>query len=431
MVKSTNFIQVLTFGCSMNIAESEMIEGMLQNSGYLLVDDSEKADVIFLNSCFVKNPTESKLISKVKILLKKYPKKKFVIGGCMPEVRSDYLEKLFPTVSLIGTSVLHEIPKYIPKILRGKIIKAYKSPKKFKLGYPRKLKNNLIGIIPISEGCNNNCYFCCTRLARGEILSYPIKLILKEIGHLLDNGCKEFWITAQDTAAYQENSKNLVDLLNEINKFEQNFFYRVGMMNPSNLKRILPRFLGMLNEKKMYKFIHLPLQSGSDKILELMNRKYRTYEYMTMVNKMRKKSRITLATDIIVGYPDESDKNFKDSIEIIKKIKPDIVNISQFGARPKTRASRMTNKIQSNIIKQRSRELTRICEEIIWNKNKEWINWEGKVLISEKGKKSGLIGRNFCYKPILIKDDRAKLGDIIKIKIDAIGKGYLIGSPIN
>ncbi|NHI94408.1 MAG: tRNA (N(6)-L-threonylcarbamoyladenosine(37)-C(2))-methylthiotransferase [Candidatus Lokiarchaeota archaeon] len=414
----------------MNIAESEMIEGILVERGYELTEDPKKADLLLFNSCFVKSPTESKLISKIRKYIKQFPNKKMIISGCMPEVRSSYLEKIFPSISMIGTSAIKQIPKYIEKIFQGEKIQAINQTRPIKLGFPRILKNEVIGIIPIAEGCNHKCSFCCTKLARGEIYSYPASQILKEIKNLLDKGCKEFWITGQDVSAYYNDILRLPDLLKEINKINASFFYRIGMMNPSNLKKILPNYLRTLNEDKMYKFVHLPLQSGSNHILKLMDRSYSINDFLKIIEKIRNVTKISLATDVIVGFPGEINDHFNETLEKIAIIKPDIVNISQFGARPKTPAIKLENKVHSEIIKERSRKLTKFCEEIIKNRNEDWINWEGSILISEKGKKNGFIGRNFCYKPVLIKDKNLNLGQIINIIVTSVGKGYLIGSVI-
>ena len=430
VVKFSNTIQVFTFGCSMNIAESEMIEGMLTQSGYKVVKDSNEAEILYFNSCFVKNPTESRLISRLKEACKNFPNKKIIIGGCMPEVRSEDLKKLFPTSSLIGTSAMHKIPELIPKILQGEIVKEINLEKQPKLGYPRKRKNEFIGIVPISEGCTNQCTFCCTRLARGKINSFDSLQILKEINHLLENGCKEIWITAQDSAAYQYDSKKLPELLKEINLIDKFFFYRIGMMNPSNLMKILPNYLEMLKDDKMYKFIHLPLQSGSNEILTRMNRLYTSQDFLNILKQIRAVTRISLATDIIAGFPGETEEDYEQTLNMLMRIQPDIVNISQFGARPKTSASKMPNKIKSQDIKERSRLLTGACDDLTFLKNKTWINWEGKVLISELGKKSGVIGRNYCYKPILLNIDKKYLGKFVDVRVNKVGKGYLIGELI-
>jgi len=191
--------------------------------------------------------------------------------------------------------------------------------------------------------------------------------------------------------------------------------------------KFLPGYLENLKEEKMYKFIHLPLQSGSNEILTQMNRKYTSQDFLSVLKQIRNVSKISLATDVIVGFPGETDKDFEKTLEIVNKIQPDVINISQFGARPKTSASKMKNKIKSQIIKDRSRLLTRVCDELIYDKNQSWINWEGKVLISEIGKKSGVIGRNFCYKPILLKIDQNNLGKLVNVRINEVGQGYLIG----
>ncbi|MEM5872247.1 MAG: tRNA (N(6)-L-threonylcarbamoyladenosine(37)-C(2))-methylthiotransferase [Candidatus Aenigmatarchaeota archaeon] len=422
-------IYIETYGCSASQAESEIMAGLLNEAKFDIAKNESEANLIIIVTCYVKSSTEQKILFRIRELQELYPEKKLIIAGCMPEGIYNKLIKIAPKASLVSTHYVKEIVKAVQKTLEGKRVEYLGKSKEIKLCLPKIRKNPIINIVPISSGCNSACSYCCVKFAKGSLFSYPVEMIIKEIENSLREGCKEIWLTAQDTASYGLDLGNfyLPSLLKEIAKIPNNFFVRVGMMNPKNVLKILPDLIEAYKSNKIYKFLHLPVQSGDNEILEKMNRNYKVKDFEMIVKEFKKNFKFQLWTDIIVGYPGESEEQFKNTINLIKKIKPDYVNISKFGARPKTEASKL-KPLPSKIVKERSEIVSSLAKEIFLEKNKEWLDWEGEILISEIGKKPNqYIGRNFAYKPILIESKENILGRLINVKIYDFTSTYLIG----
>ncbi|MEM3587791.1 MAG: tRNA (N(6)-L-threonylcarbamoyladenosine(37)-C(2))-methylthiotransferase [Candidatus Jordarchaeaceae archaeon] len=424
-------VHVLTYGCSMNQADTEIILGLLEKEGYSIAESDEQAEIIIINTCGVKEPTEKKILREISRLSQLG--KPFIICGCLPRINFEEVVRAGPNfAAILDTNSLFNIVDIVKRVKRGERgIINLEEKKGVKLGNPRKLVNPVIAIIPIGEGCLGDCYYCCVKFARGKLLSYSPESILKEVETSLKMGCKEVWLTSQDTGAYRWNGDRLPELLQKIVRLPFDFKVRIGMMNPKQTIPILDKLVDVYQNQKIYKFLHIPVQSGSNEILEAMNRGYTREQFTKIVETFKEGiPNITLSTDIIVGFPGETDEYFKESVNLIQEIKPDIVNISRFAPRPKTQAEKMENQIPGWIIKERSRKLAKITQRIGEEKNKKWIGWKGKALISEKGAKEGWIARNYAYKPILVQDPNLYLGEKIGVEITEAKQGYLIGKKI-
>jgi MiaB/RimO family radical SAM methylthiotransferase len=202
------------------------------------------------------------------------------------------------------------------------------------------------------------------------------------------------------------------------------------MMNPVHTKQILNELIKVYKNEKIFKFLHLPVQSGSDRILKLMNRGYNAEDFLEIAERFRKEfPQLTFITDIIVGFPSETDEDFKKTIELIEKIKPDIVNISKFGSRSGTEAAKM-KQLDAKTVNGRSAVLHKIVKQISLEKNKEWIGWKGEILIDEIGSSGSFIGRNFAYKPIAIKTKENIFGNLIEVKILDATENCLISEKL-
>ncbi|MFX0133484.1 MAG: tRNA (N(6)-L-threonylcarbamoyladenosine(37)-C(2))-methylthiotransferase [Candidatus Hodarchaeota archaeon] len=425
-----NKISILTYGCSYNQATSEIIKGLLLKNNFQ-ESSLDESDVILLLSCVVKSPTENKILSKIKTLFAEYPKKKIIVGGCLPEVIPEKIKEISDKINYFGPHFTTEIVDIVNKTIEGESVELIGKRYECRLGITRKKINQIIGIIQISQGCWSNCAYCCVKIAMGDFIAYPHSQIKEEIIDLLKSGCKEIWITAQDTAAYKYENLDLADMIKEILKIESKFNIRIGMMNPKSLIPILKKLIEIYSHPNLYKFLHLPLQSGDNEILVVMNRNYTTENFVKIINEFRSKfPLLTLSTDLIVGFPGETEEQFKNSLNLLEMIQPDIVNISRFGLRPKTKAKEMSNKISAEIIKNRSKLATELVNQLTLKRNKEWIDWEGEVLISEKSKYGDWMGRNYAYKPVVIKSSDNLFGKFLKVHIDKASPGYLIGHLI-
>jgi len=413
----------------MNQADTEIILGILKEEGYSIAESEEQADILIINTCGVKEPTERKILKKISEL--NLSGKPFIIGGCLPRINLNEVVKAGPKfAAVLDTNSLFNVVDIVKRVEEGKRgIINLDAKKDVKLGTPRKLVNPVVAIIPISEGCLGDCYYCCVKFARGKLLSYSPEIILKEVETSIQKGCKEVWLTSQDTGAYRWNNEKLPDLLRRIVELPLDFKIRVGMTNPKHTTPILDDLVDIYQNPKIYKFLHIPVQSGSNEVLGAMNRGYTREQFTEIIEAFKTGiSDLTLSTDIIVGFPGESDEYFQESVNLIQEIKPDIVNISRFAPRPRTQAEKMENQIPGWKIKERSRKLAKITQKIGEEKNKRWVGWKGEALITERGTKEGWISRNHSYKPILFHNPNQCLGEKIRIEVIAAKPGYLIGA---
>jgi len=411
-------VYIENYGCSASQNDGEIIAGLLKK--HSIVKNPEKSDINIINTCVVKTPTENRMRHRIRFL--DSLDKPLVVAGCMPKTAKKTIEILSPKASIIGPDSILKIDKVVEKALKEKIV-LIKDLRKPKLCLPKIRKNNVIDIVQISTGCLGNCSFCQVKIAKGKLFSYPTDLILKQIKQGLKNGCKEFWLTSQDTGCYGLDSKeSLPELLNKVSKIKEKFFVRIGMMNPLH---ITEEIINSFEPDKIFKFAHMPVQSGSDKVLKKMNRHYIARKFEQIVKKFRKEfPMIAISTDVIVGFPSETKADFRKTIELIKKIKPDIVNISKFGKRPDTEAFKM-KELPKEEVKRKAKLLAELVKKIELKNNKKWLGWKGEVLINERGKKN-MVGRNFAYKPVVTK---GKIGEFKKVKINKVYSTYL--SSIN
>ncbi|MCP8304437.1 MAG: tRNA (N(6)-L-threonylcarbamoyladenosine(37)-C(2))-methylthiotransferase [archaeon] len=421
---------IKSFGCSANKSDAEVMAGLLGEAGYSLTS-LEEAEYVLVNTCGVKQPTEDRVISTLKQLSSL--NKKLIISGCLPRINFERIVKNVPSFSaMLDPRSVHLIVDIVRKIDEGQNnLVVFSDEPPIKPSLPKHLLNPVIGIIQIAEGCTMACTYCCTRFARGSIYCYPNYEIVKEAHGLIEKGCKEIWITSQDNGIYDFEGMKLPDILEGICKIEGEFFIRVGMMNPLHVKGILKGLIESFLDEKVYKFLHLPLQSASVRILELMRRGYPPKTVMDIIYEFLEYfPSLTLSTDIIVGFPTEDDTDLEDTIKFVQKIKPDIMNISKFGARPGTEASKF-EQLPHSVVNRRCKELVQIAREVSYEKNLNWLGWSGRCLIDEKGKKDGTwIGRNFAYKPIVVKSEQNILGRFLNVEVVEAKSTYLLGKPI-
>jgi MiaB/RimO family radical SAM methylthiotransferase len=233
-------------------------------------------------------------------------------------------------------------------------------------------------------------------------------------------GAREFWITSQDTASYgRDIGSNLAVLLKALGDLKGDFRVRVGMMTPSLVTDFLDELVEAFRNNKFFKFLHLPVQSGDDKVLKRMQRFYTAEDFKEIVEAFRSAfPEITLATDVICGFPGETREAFEKTLKLITEVKPDVVNISKFFARPGTAAAEMQDNVEQPDIKRRSAEVARLTKQISLEGNQRWLGWMGDVLVDEKGKVPGSwISRNFAYKPVIVKTSEDLLGKTLRIKV--------------
>lgn len=421
-----------SFGCSTNLADGEVLAGCLVKAGYRLVDGVADADVVIYNTCAVKGPTENRMIN----VLKQVPRgKKLIVVGCLPLINFERLQREVRFDGVAGPALGEKIVDVVDAVLKGEKVLALESTEKAKpsLNLPRIRLNPVVGVMPISYGCLGSCAYCCVVFARGRLRSYTISEIIERVKADLTAGVQEFWLTSQDTACYGiDIGTNLAELIKAVCAVDGNFKVRIGMMTPNTALKILKDLIEAFKDEKVFKFIHLPVQSGDDQILEDMRRFYTVAEFKRLIDAFRNAfPKMTIATDFICGFPGETKEAFEKTLQLMKEVKPDIANISKFFARPRTLAAKMGNAVPYSEIKERSTALSQLASKIAFEKNLEWMGWEGEILIDEWGKVSGSwIGRNFAYKPIAVKSGENLLGKVVRVKISNVFPTYLKGELV-
>ena len=421
-----------TYGCSLNSADSDIIVGNLTEIDGNRVETIDTADLIILNTCGVKEPTEDRIISRLeKLSTGKTP---MIIAGCLPKISLARVKKAFPEyAAIIGPQSIESLSDIIPRILNGeRRIVHLESDDVSKLKWLEGPPNSVICTIPICEGCLGNCAYCAVRFARGGVKSHSKREIYSTIERCVHKGYREIRITSQDLGTYGVDiNSNLVELINMIDHIQGQHRFRLGMFNPNLVLDSIHELVQVMNSDHFFKFFHIPLQSGSNAILKTMGRKYTTEDWEKIVDAVRQTfSKSTIATDIIVGFPGETEKDFELTMDLISKVRPEVVNISKYGDRPGTLASKAQNKVDTSAKKERSRRLTKLVNEILEENNKSWMGWSGPVIVTEKGSRGGLMCRNHSYKPIIINDE-VELGGLVTIQVVDAKRTHLLGKIIS
>ena len=409
-------IAIITQGCSANAAESEIMAGLLKKADFEM-SKAEDADLILINTCTVKG--EFTAIRAIKHAKTKYPNKKIIVAGCVTKRLISKLREVDEEAGILNTHNLKNIVSVVEETINDSPIEAFSTEPEVKLGFPRVRKNQLIGIIPILNSCAGHCTFCSTKQVKGKLLSYPKDQIIAESRKAIVSGCRELWITSQDNGAYMfdKGARELPQLLTELCQLPSDFKIRLGMINPTHIIKMLPELIKVYKNPHMFQFLHVPIQSANNRILNLMKRENTVEEYKTIIEEFKKAlPHITIATDIIVGFPTETEQEFLDSVDLIKKTMPDIVNVSRYRLRHGTLASKMEGQVLDEESKKRSKLLSHICENISTLRNESWRDWQGEVMIDENGKNNTWIARNFAYKQIIL-EGNFSMGEKVNVKI--------------
>lgn len=417
-------VYIESYGCTFNKADGQIIAGNLQENDIDIVDSMDEADVIIVNTCYVKLPTENKVVYRIQKLQEKFPDKKIIIGGCMVEIDPEKLDKVGPNCSWIGPHQLNKASDIVTGTYCGEVIRETGFSKEPKVGVPKLVDDSLIHIIQICEGCLGACTFCCTRFARGPLNSYPIKDIKAEAKKAIENGACEIQLTAQDTASFgRDSGEKLSDLIKEVANLDGDFRVRVGMMHPKNILNDVDEIIDAMKHPKVYDFIHLPVQSGSDKVLSDMRRGHTISQYVDIVSKFKSEiPGLALAVDIIVGYPTENDDDFNLTVNLLEKIKPSLIHLSKYQHR-KGAISSSLSEIPRETMKKRSKFLSEIKSKITEEENRELVGTRQKVLVVEKGSKGGFIAKTDSYIPVIVDD--VVLGTFVDVIITEATATYL------
>ncbi|MAG02371.1 hypothetical protein CMI42_03465 [Candidatus Pacearchaeota archaeon] len=424
-MKQDRYVYIDTYGCSANQNNSEIMAGLLSSSGYHITNNKDIADTIVINSCVVKSKTENKIKRKIQDLSDSG--KLVVVTGCMPD-SDDSIDKLNPKALQLSTSNVKNIVSLMEKRKSLPVIQGYREEKIF---LPKVPLNKLISITQISEGCLSSCSFCKTKLAKGGLFSYSQERIVKSIKQDLENGAKEVWLTSQGNACYgmDRGKRELPELLDKIVNLPGRFKIRIGMMNPQHVLPILSEMIEIYKNPKMYKFLHVPIQSASNSVLRSMKRTYKIEHVEKIINEFRKEfPDITIATDIITGYPTEDEGDHVANLEFIGKYRPDVLNLSKFSKHKNTVADKL-RELPIEIANKRNIDLMRLHKQTAGDNKLKFKGRKAKIFVN---KKEGFYeGRDESYNIVLIYSDDGLLGKNVSVVIKDTGVHHMVGEVLN
>ena len=429
---------ILTMGCQLNENDSEKLAGMLDKMGYIETEKYTDADIVIFNTCCVRENAEERLFGKIGEIkkIKENRSQILAIGGCMMQEKEmvEKIKKSYPFVDIIfGTHTLQNLPKNIYKsiIKNEKVKDVIDIDGEIHEGLPIKRNDNFRASVTIMYGCNNFCTYCIVPYVRGRERSREPEKILEEVKELGLKGYKEITLLGQNVNSYKGNEKikNFADLLNEVCKIEG--IERIKFISPHPKDFTDDVIEAISKNEKICRIIHLPLQSGSTKVLSEMNRKYTKEQYLELVQKMKQKIKdIVFSTDIIVGFPGETEEDFEDTLDVVRKVNFEQAFMFIYSKREGTIAAAREDQVPEEVKHIRFDRLKELYESRVDENNEKYIGKIEKILIEGYSKNDNrtLTGRTSTNKVIVFEEkNNCKIGDIIKIKITEAHKWYLKG----
>ncbi|MET1102292.1 MAG: tRNA (N(6)-L-threonylcarbamoyladenosine(37)-C(2))-methylthiotransferase [Pyrodictiaceae archaeon] len=383
---------VETYGCSLNHADTALMKTMLARAGYEIMDEPTKADVVILNTCTVRLDSEERMRRRILELRRLVEARRglLVVAGCMAAAQPYTVKKLAPNAVLVSPQNTHRVLEAIGQ--RKDMLSPPPRPKTIYIPDERIAVRGGIAEVPLVDGCLGDCSFCITKIARRQVLSRPMEKILEFVRRLVRIGAVEIRLTGQDVAVYGIDiygRRMLPELLRRVSEIPGRFMIRVGMMSPDQLQPILDEFIDALRSPKIYKFVHIPLQSGDDKVLRIMGRRYTVDEYRGLVKELRAKMPgVTIATDIMVGHPGEDEEAFENTMRLVEELRFERVHVAQYTPRPRTVSAGLPQ-IPDPIKKSRSKKLMALVERIGLEEHRRLVGSRARVVIVSWGERGG------------------------------------------
>jgi len=436
VIPGTQSVYVKTWGCTHNNSDGEYMAGQLAAFGYNIVDDKAKADLWLLNSCTVKTPAEDHFRNEIQAA--KNNGKYVVVAGCIPQAapKLSYIQGL----SVIGVQQIDRVTEVVEETLKGHSVRLMNQKKSTdgrkaggaRLDLPKIRKNPLIEIIAINTGCLNQCTYCKTKHARGDLGSYPPDEIVARAVKAFQEGVVEIWLTSEDTGAYgRDIGVSLPELLWKlVAVIPEGCMLRVGMTNPPYILEHLEAMGEILSHPRVYAFLHVPVQSGSDAVLTDMRREYCRDDFRRVASVLRERVQggVTIATDVICGFPTETPEDFLETLSLIEEFKFPSLFINQFFPRPGTPAAKM-ERVDPQEVKRRTKAVSELFNS--------YTTYDGQldetqdVLVTEVSHdKKHYVGHNKTYDQVLIPMEKRYLGKMVRVKIFETGKHFLKGEPL-
>ncbi|MFA7342281.1 MAG: tRNA (N(6)-L-threonylcarbamoyladenosine(37)-C(2))-methylthiotransferase [Candidatus Methanomethylophilaceae archaeon] len=406
-----------SYGCTMNQGEGRQLSARLSQLGHEEVQDASVADLVVLNTCTVIGTTERKMLRRLSLL--EAQGKKVLVTGCMAKAQPLLFQERSSDAMILAPENYGSFSNLIEE--------------NFGSSSPRPLPDVAVTeVLPIAQGCLGSCTYCITRLARGPLRSYPLQALRQEFDALLDRGAKEIHLSAQDTACYGlDIGSDLPSLLRLLLQRPGDYRIRIGMMNPDRVAPILDELLDVMRDPRVYKFLHVPLQSGSDKVLARMGRRYLYQDFQDIVVKARAAfSDFSLAIDVINGFPGEEEEDHLLTMQALREIRAETVNVTRFSPRPGTAAASFPDLPHGRVSKARSRETTDLRFQLADGRNADRMGLLLNVLTTEEGKGGSTIARTESYRPVAI-SERLPLGQTVTVRVTGHAPTHLIGERLD
>lgn len=417
---------VITYGCQMNVNESAKIKNIFKNLGYDITENIDEANAIFLNTCTVREGAATQIFGKLGELKHIKEKNNAIIGvtGCFAQEQGQELVKKFPIIDIVmGNQNIGRIPNAIENIENNESRHEIYTDNEDAL--PPRLdadfESDKTASISITYGCNNFCTFCIVPYVRGRERSVPLTEIVKDVEKYVSKGYREIILLGQNVNSYGKdfkNGDNFARLLDEICKVEGDFLVRFVSPHPRDFTDDVIDVIA--KNEKISRCLHLPLQSGSSRILRLMNRGYTKEKYIALAKKIKDRiPDVALTADIIVGFPDETEEDFQDTLDVVREINFDNSFMFMYSIRKGTRAAIMPNQIEENIKKDRLQRLIEVQNSCSLKESQKYIGKTVRVLVEGPSKKNKevLTGRTSSNKIVLFKGSNALKGTFVDIEI--------------
>ncbi len=432
-----NNVYIETYGCQMNVADTEIVLGILKSNGYNIAADAHEADVVLLNTCSVRENAEQRIYGRLgsfKNIKDKKPGLVVGILGCMAErLRKDLIEEKKIIDMVVGPDEYRRLPELLDIAFSGeKGIGVRLSRTETYDDIVPYREDGLQAWISVMRGCDKFCTFCVVPFTRGRERSRSLHSIVDEIKQLSERGFKEVTLLGQNVNSYIDNNFDFADLLEACAKVDSSMRIRFTTSHPQDLSdKLLYTIAGYNN---ICNYIHLPVQSGSNRILDLMNRTYTIEHYLNLIDKAKKIiPGVSFSTDIISGFPTETDEDHKGTLEVMSAVRYDGAYMFKYSPREGTKAYKMDDDVPEEIKGRRLSEIIDLQQKISLEINNELIGTEEKILVEGKSKKSEafLAGRTDSNKVVVFpSEDSIKEGDYIKVKIKRATSGTLFGDVI-
>ncbi|KAJ1354963.1 hypothetical protein KIN20_012067 [Parelaphostrongylus tenuis] len=418
-------VWVKTWGCSHNSSDSEYMAGALAKAGYPIVKKSCDAKIWILNSCTVKTPSEMQAIN---LLQEGRRQGKFIVmAGCVSQASPD--EHWLKNISIVGVKQIDRIVEVVEETLKGNTVRLLSRRRPdARLSLPKMRRNELIEVLAINTGCLNHCTYCKTKMARGNLKSYPLEDLVEQARTAFErDGVKELWLTSEDLGAWgRDINMVLPDLLSAIVEvIPDGCMMRLGMTNPPYILDYLEDIAAILNHPRVYSFLHIPVQSGSDAVLRDMKREYTCDHFRMIMDFMLKKvPNIYIATDMICAFPTETEEDFEESMELIRKYRFPSIFINQFYPRSGTPAAAM-KKIDTVEARRRTAAMSALFREYS-RYTPERIGEEHEVLVCEMASDGvNAVGHNKCYEHFLLPYREGMMGNWTRVRVVEVSKFYM------